>query len=59
MIVAYRHLGRALGSPPECDSPLLVDPDGVQSAELSPQRLKPIARRDTQIFELMSTVKLD
>jgi len=44
--------------PNETDSILLVDPNTVLASAVTRKRLKPVARRNPQVFELLGGVDL-
>jgi hypothetical protein len=59
MVILDADFGRPVFSPAEDDPPLIVNADGVESAETALQGFKPVSRRHSHIAELSSPVKLD
>jgi hypothetical protein len=46
------------GTPPEADTPLIIDPDTVLARSIAFQRLEPVARRHAQKLKGRSGVDL-
>src|SRR5580658_8882236 len=51
MVVADFDILGAFVGPAEADPPLLVDPDRVLALPIARERLKPVSRRDSQVFQ--------
>src|SRR5215831_20499015 len=57
MVVDDLDVPRAVVSPTEADSPLVVDPDAVLPASIAAELLEPVSRRHTQIVQVLGTVQ--
>jgi hypothetical protein len=51
MIIDYAHAMRVAFGPSEYDSPLVVDPDRMEAAQVAPQLLQPVGWRYSQVFK--------
>ena len=49
---------RTVIPPAEADTPLVVDPDGVETFTVSLESFEPVARRDGKMFEFGNCVEL-
>src|SRR3990167_5098830 len=58
VVIGHLDPGEALGLPAEDDPPLVVDPDGVESPAVAPQRLEPVARWYCQITQAHGGVQV-
>jgi hypothetical protein len=59
MIVRHFDLVGITILPPEAHSPLIIDADAVLSYAIARKSLQPIRRRDTQIIQPFSGIKLN
>jgi hypothetical protein len=59
MVVADLDFGGINPLPSETDSPLIINPDGMQACSVSLEGLKAISRRNSQIGKLSGRINLD
>jgi hypothetical protein len=57
VIADDRDVERVALMPPEADPPLIIDPDTVLSRPIPLELLEAVARRRSEIFELLGRVK--
>ena len=57
VVVANVHVAWTPSCPPEDDSPLIVDPDAVESPKIALERLQPIPRRRRKVLERVGVVQ--
>jgi len=58
MIICYFDFVDVSIFPTKADSPLIVDSDAILSPAVAFQSLKAVARRNSQIVQMPSTVKI-
>lgn len=58
MVVDNRNLMRGVSTPPEANSPLIVDPNAVLTDARTSELLETIARRDPQVVEPNGRIEL-
>jgi len=51
VVIDNLDVARAAVLPFEADTPLIVDPDAVLAPAITPERFKPVRRRDAQVVE--------
>jgi len=58
MVVCYFNVISVPIFPAKADSPLIVDPDAVLSLAIALQGLDPVARRDSEVFQMLGPMKV-